>query len=109
MNLRAAIEQLDKFCQERGWNGRELKTGINYRVGGKTAVSIYSSGTDKPGTIEVAFEVDTISKIANVSTSTVNAWIRQLQENIGSYARPKTQYQYPRVALASNQQLQEFW
>lgn len=108
MNIQEALRKLDEFCKKRGWNGRDLANGTNYRTAGQTIISTYSSGTDQPGTIEVAFEVSNIAKLSNKATSKVNEWIKKLQNSVGSYARPKTRYQYPRIAISNNEQVDSF-
>ncbi len=108
MNLSSALGELEILCRNFGWTGRDLASGKNYRYLQKTTVSIYTVGTDVPGSIEVAFEVDSIATLYHKTTHEVGAWIKHLQESVCAYAKPKTRYKYPRVALVKNEHVKAF-
>jgi hypothetical protein len=109
MNIKDTLRKLDDFCKKSGWNGRNLAHGTNYRSSKlNTIISVYSSGTDKPGTIEVAFEVTNIAKLSKETIHRVNEWIKELQTSVGAYAKPKTNQKYPRVAISNNQHADQF-
>ena len=105
MNTSDGMRELDRFCKTLGWRGRDLAHGRNYQIKGKTMVSLYNMGVDKPGTVEVAFEVDGLAAFSGQPASKVREWIKFLQQTVGAYATPKTKYQYPRLALASTAEI----
>ncbi len=100
----ARFEELRKI---RRWTSRDFADGHdrNYRLSNKTMLSVYSSDTDQPGAIEVAFAEANLASQSNRSRTDTANLISHLQKNIGAFASPKTRYRYPRVSLSTDAQV----
>lgn len=105
MNTNKAFEMIDALAKECRWRSRNLVHGKNYQAGSKTTISAYSSNTDKPGAIEVAFDPKNISALTGRSQADAANLIAKLQNEVAEFATPKTQYRLPRVSVQSIEQL----
>lgn len=105
MNTDKAFELIDAFGKKCRWQSRSLANGKNYRINSKTTISAYSSNTDKPGAIEIAFETANISSIAGRQPSEAARLVSKLQNEVAAFASSKTSYKLPRISVQSFGQL----
>lgn len=114
MDLNYIIDVIEPYRRQWKCQKRNNATWVNLFAKDKTddathtLISVYTSDTDEPGTVEIAFKVAGIVSLFSKTSSSVNKWIKHAEGNLGRFATPKTGEQYPRIAISSRKQLANF-
>ncbi|USR41215.1 HNH endonuclease [Ectopseudomonas hydrolytica] len=102
----SVVDHFDRLAKDLHWS-RDAFSEFRkrYLANSKTQLSLYGSDVDTSGTIEVGLAVQNLELSTGRELEEVKVWIYGLQTTVGRYAKPKTNYKYPRVAISTESEI----
>lgn len=76
-------------------------TGSRFKSARKGKATVYHNGISAENQAEVAFEVESMARRLNILPTEFRTFVAQLRASTGRSVEPNTQYNWPRVGVAS--------